>query len=646
MRSALLLSTAVSVIVLLAFAREAFAAERVPPPGLIRGVMTDDVKALTELGANSCMLWGPPGKPEAWDKLAEAKQFVLLGSLGSPKKEFFELEGKKRVRMTTPYCWSNDFGAWWIQDVAEAAAKKYPAVYVVTPDEFQWNNGIIPYLFHVPQPVGTKFYCDCDKCRAGAGGKLPEITASRFLANTPESRAYIAYRYKAVADAMKASLDEAKKADPNFLSYYCLNLKEVMNYERYPSGIALDMLPQTDILLATCFQASVDRRGDETRFIPAITTKHLLAARPRFGALPCLAATVYNYAEKFDWTQDYYWRKEIEDLLPKPALESIQKDLAPYKLTDDEVILPALSAIAHGAKGVMFFGDEKKDALKRLFALMAKLEKPLAGAIVPGEVVVLVSRTSEDEWMLAHAPKVGPRADLTDAMVQSGCWAQPADRIAWEFSKDSPASQGFRSNAAVMESLIRLGIPYQMQFTERLRADDLAKAKAVLVPFCTHLSEAAAEMLREHTVEQKTILFGHRPEFADDGGMAEGVWGDVWYYALRHPRLLIGGEASDHLGKAPARAVLAKDIGDVFDVHATCASEDVERAWLNLPDGGVALFLINWSDKPQSVQVRLPGAAKASMLDTAGNSAAVDATCTIDIPARDARILIQSGPRR
>ena len=607
-RIMVLLSVAMGVAAMAAFAREAFSADRVPPPGLIRGVMTDDVKALTELGANSCMLWGPPGKPEVWDKLAEAKLFVLLASLGPEKKEFFQLEGKKRVRMTTPYCWSNEFGAWWIQHVAEGAAKKYPAVCFVTPDEFAWNNGVIPYLFHVPQPVGTKFYCDCEKCRQALSeskgrtvvGKLPNITASRFLDDSPESRAFIRYRYEATAKAMKSVLDAAKKADPEFLSCFDLNLKEVMNYERYPSGIALDMLPQADILLATCFQTSCDRRGDETRFIPALTTNHLLAAHPRIGALPCLAATVYKYAEKFDWTQEYYWRKEIEDLLPAPVLESIRKDLAPYKLTDDEVILPALSAIAHGAKGIMFFGDEKRDALKKLFALMAKLDKPLAGATVPGEVVVLVSRTSEDEWMLAHAPKAGSRADLTDAMVQSGCWAQPADRIAWEFSKDAPHSQGVRSTQATMQALIRLGMPFRIHFAENAGADDLRSARVVVETFAV----GAAQTVRK-APGQRVVAFG--PD------------------------------------KLPTVEALRDAVGNALPIRATCESEDVERAWLNLADGGVALFLINWSDKAQSVQVRLPGAAKASMLDTNGGTSAIDPTSAVEVPARDARVILQSG---
>jgi hypothetical protein len=287
----------------------------------------------------------------------------------------------------------------------------------------------------------------------------------------------------------------------------------------------------------------------------------------------------------------------------------------------------------------MFFGDEKKDALRRLFALMEKIEKPLAGATVPGEVVVLVSRISEDEWMLAHAPKVGPRADLTDAMVQSGCWAQPADRIAWEFSKNAECSQGLRSTQATMQALIRLGIPFRMQFVESLKPAGLAGAKAVIIPFCTHISKSAAAVLMDTEVGRKEIVFAHLGEFSGAGG-ARGM------PAFGGPHKAdFEGEASDVLRDAAGRKRLAEAIGDVFDVHATCESEEIERTWLRLADGGVALFLINWSDKPQTVQVSLPGGAKATLLDTSGGSLVLAPKFTVEVPGLDARIIIQTNGR-
>jgi hypothetical protein len=613
-------------------------AERVAPPGLIRGVMTGELKTLESVGANSCLLWSAPPDRDGWEQLARAKQFVLLNSLGPVKPEFFDFEGKKPVRMTTPYCWSNEFGTWWAEHVAHGAAKRYPAVVCVTPDEVAWNNGIVPYLFNVPQPAGVKFYCDCRRCAAAAGG-LPEITSSRFLDGSPASRQFIRYRYRTLANSIKASLDAAKKADPSFLSYYCLNLKEVMSLERYPSGVALDMLPETDILMATAFQSSCDRRGNESRFIPAITTKHLLAAHPRIGALPCLAATVYDYREKFDWTEAYRWRTEIEQLLPPPVLDAIRKDLSPYKLRDEEIMLPALSAVAHGARGVMFFGDEQRDALKRLFAVMEKLEKPLAGAVVPGEVVVLCSRTSEDEWMLSHAPEAGSRADLTDAMVQSGCWAQPAGRIAWEFSRNGAHSQGLRSTQAVMQALVRLGIPFRMEFAENLRPGNIGQAKTIVIPFCTHISNRSARMLSERLLDGKAIVFAHSGRMDEDGNSRPEP-------ALAGKRFVsFDGEASDVLSDAAGRRKLADAIGRVSGVNAECGSEDVERAWLRLADGGVALFLINWGETARTVKVRLPGTASAILLGTSGTATGVGVRFDAEVAPRDAQIILQNGGR-
>jgi hypothetical protein len=625
----LVAQTFLSAAVGLVFARGVLHAAELNPPGLIRGVMTDDVKVLQEVGANSCLLWGPPGKPEAWDRLTQAGQFIFLCGLGEPKKEFFDFEGKKRVQMRVPFCYSNDWGKWWVEQVAGAAAKHYPAICLTTTDECAWNNGHIAYLFGVRQPVGTKFYCDCDKCRE-AVGTLPEITASRFLSPSPlggegrvrdDARRYIRYRYQAVADTLKAALEQARKNDPAFLSFFCLNLREVMAQERYPYGIALDMLPQTDVLLATSFQTSVDRRGEETRFIPAMTVKHLLAGRPRLGAVPCLAATVYDYRQKFDWTEAYYWRKEVEDLLPTPALASIAKDLEPYTLRDDEVILPAISCIAHGARGVMFFGDEKREALKKLFTRMADLEKRLAGATVPGEVVVLCSRQSEDEWMLSHAPKAGSRADLSDAMMQDGCWAQPSDRIAWEYNKDAPHSQGFRSTSATMEALIRLGIPFRLHFVENLTPADLAQAKVVVVPFCTHIADASAAILKDFAARGKVIAFAHRGEF-DETGKRRGK------PAIDAGAVFFDGEASEALKDPAGRKKLAEAMGDLFDVHPTCDSESVERTWLKLPDGRVAVFLINWNEKEATVKLGLPGG---------------DPVVTVDVPGRGTAVVFQAA---
>ncbi|MFB3891033.1 MAG: hypothetical protein ACE15C_03310 [Phycisphaerae bacterium] len=604
---------------------------RVAPPGLIRGVMTDDIKTLKELGANSCLLWGLPAKPEAWDNFARAGQFVFLNDLGGPKKEFFEYEGKKRVKMLMPFCYGGKWGQWWSEHIATAAPKNLPAICNLTTDECAWNNADIAYVFGIRQPTGAKFYCDCEDCRKGAG-ELPEITASRFLADSPAARKYINYRYKALADAIKAAQDQARKADPAFLSYYVLNLREVYALERYQYGVALDMLPQADVLLATAFQTSVDRRGDDTRFLHAITAKYLLAARPRIGAVPALAATVYDYKEKFDWTEAYCWRKDVEDMLPKPILDSIAKDMTPYKLRDDEVILPALSCLAHGAKGVMFFGDERKEALKKLFSLMAVLEKPLAGATVPPDVVVLVSRQSEDEWMLSHAPKATSREDLSDAITTLGCWAQPANRVAWEYNKAAPHSEGFRASQALMKGLMQLGIPFRVYFVEDLQASDLADAKVVMLPFVTHIADAKAVILKKASAKAKVFAFVHAGEFDERGAKRDKP-------ALQEQGMLVLKPGPEQAMKdAGGRQDLLKIIGYEPEFRLSIDGEAVEHTWLRLAGGETASFIINWGQAPAKVKAEI---GKATVWDTAGNSLRADSVTSIDVPGRDARIIIQ-----
>jgi hypothetical protein len=100
------------------------------------------------------------------------------------------------------------------------------------------------------------------------------------------------------------------------------------------------------------------------------------------------------------------------------------------------------------------------------------------------------------------------------------------------------------------------------------------------------------------------------------------------------------------LRDAAGRKKLADAIGGVFDVRAQCGSEDVERAWLKLADGGVALFLINWGDEARTVRVQLPGAAEATRFDTSGTSTEVGVKFDVEVAPRDAQIVIQSGVRR
>ncbi len=599
-------------------------------PGFVQCVMSSDVKLLKDTGANSCLLWGVP-REEKWDEISRAGVFVFLNGLERPPREFFEYEGKKRVRMKIPYCYSGEWGKWWVGHVERGAVKDYPAAVNVVPDEFAWTNGHVPYSFNVRLPVGTPFYCGCPDCKGGAGG-LPEITASRFLRDSPEARRYVQYRYETVARVLRESHERARRANPSFLSYYTLNLREVQALERYPYGVALDMLPPADMMIATSFQTTVDRRGKDTRFDHAETVKRLLAARPRLGAMCVLAATVYDYKKAHSWTEAYHWREEVEKLLPAKLVSAMRKELELYKLREDEIILPALSCVAHGSKGVMFFGGEGKAALKKLFSFLAKIEKDLARTKVPGKIVLLCSRTSEDAWMLSHAPKVGPRADYSDAMMQVGCWAQPSNRIAWAFNKSARHALGFRSTKAAFQALVKLGVPFRMHFVENLRSADLADSEVAVVPFCTQISEKKARILREFAAKKRLIVFAHRGERSEKA-RAEKVFEGRTVTFFK-------GEACDVLADERGRKRLLKAIRWPFELKVRGGSEDVERAWLGLPRGCKMLFLINWGAAPEKLKIDFARRGKVTLLDLSGAEKEGASRLSVELPARDARVLV------
>ena len=105
------------------------------------------------------------------------------------------------------------------------------------------------------------------------------------------------------------------------------------------------------------------------------------------------------------------------------------------------------------------------------------------------------------------------------------------------------------------------------------------------------------------------------------------------------------GAAAGDLQDRAGRRKLAEAIGAPGAVTATSpAGEDMERAWLALADGGVAVFCINWGDRPARVEVRLPrGGAGASVLDVSGRSAPLGRDDPIEVPGRDARIVLMPG---
>ena len=602
-------------------------------PGVIRCVTTDNTILLKEIGANSCLVWGIPNEAK-WRELTSQGIFVFLNGLERPPKEFFEWEGKKRVGMKIPYCYSGEWGKWWVEHVERGAQQKFPAIVNVVPDEFAWCNGHVPYTFNLRLPVGSVFYCSCAECRKRCG-TLPELTASRFLKDTPEARRYLQYRYETTVAVIRESLDRARRADPSFLSYYTMNLREVNALERYPYGIALDTLPSPDLMIATAFQTSVDRRGDETRFYHAETVKYLLAARPKEGALAVLAATLYDYTKNYEWTEAYRWRDEVEALLPEPVVKTVRKEMAPYELDKASVILPAVSCIAHGARGVAFFGDEKKEALRELFTFLGRIEPELFGSRVPGKVVVICSRVSEDAWMLRHAPETDSRGDFSDAMMLSGCWAQPANRLAWEFNKSQLHSLGFRSTKAVVHSLMRSGIPFRLHFLENLRTSDLDEADVVVMPFCTHVSEEKARILREYAGRGKLIAFGHRGEYDENGTrLQEPVLNGRRAVFFRE-------EACEMLSSPRAARRLADAVGRPFDVRVRGGGPELEAAWLELKDGGRALFLINWGAEREKISFDFTRAGSVTAHDVSGGQETLaTGRGALEIPARTAKAVI------
>lgn len=435
----------------------------------------------------------------------------------------FYAPGKVGSQMGLDYDFLGPYGDIWNERYAEAAARNAPAVINLTSDEITWNNAHIGYTFYGLKGVGDElpYYCDSESCRAEfkkrSGLEFPKLGPSRLLkSNTPVHRQFILFRYRALAESLARFQETARKAHPDFQSSLMLNLAPVMGLERYPSGVALDMLGETftpDFLMSTVFHLGEDYRGDETHYLAAETAKHLAASNPGSKVIPFTAAK--KWGESFNMGREL--RRSPPGVVGRIPYNSIYRPA--------EIAGINLSAVGHGADGVCMFGNagsldsRVKRAVQRSFLALEKAEAWLAGSQPPSDILVLYSRAGEDFYGLAHEnPDLDAVADGSMALREMGGWVQPCNALTAFLGRTSDQTLGFRAHKAAIHFLFRNALPFRMHYLDNLKEEELEGARLILLPFAHALSHEALKLL-QGAVDRgsKLMIFGPLGEIDQNG---------------------------------------------------------------------------------------------------------------------------------
>ncbi|MBI2192309.1 MAG: hypothetical protein HYU36_10025 [Planctomycetes bacterium] len=478
------------------------------PERLYRGLSAGP-EHVEDLHLNAVFHWGLPavGDPQfeavvqQIEKLREKGVTVFVNAAFPYTSEpRFYAEGKIGKQLAVPYDLLGRYADIWNERFAGVAARKVPAVINLASDEITWNNAHIGYTYYGLNGIDDSlpYYPDApplrDEFRRRTGLEFPSLGPSRLLqANTPAHRQFLLLRYRVFAEAMARIQETAKKSDPQFQSSLMLNLAPVMGLERYPSGVALDVLGEAvcpDFLFSTVFHLGEDYRGEETHYLAAETAKHLAAACPSARVIPFTAAK--KWGESFNMGRKL--ARAPQDTIGKIPYNSTLRPM--------DVTRISLSAVGHGADGVCMFGNAAsleprvRRAVRRAFLAIEKAEPWLAGSRTPPDIVLLYSRAGEDFYGLSHEDKsLDPVSDGSMALREMGGWVQPCNALTAFLGRAAPRTLGFRAHKAAITFLFRNAFPFRMHYLDNLREEELAGARLVLLPFAHSLSREAMALL-------------------------------------------------------------------------------------------------------------------------------------------------------
>ena len=387
----------------------------------------------------------------------------------------------------------------------------------VVPDEWTYTTGRTKrsYAKHA-DPAVVKFYadlpsfCDCPVCRESFeekyGTPLPDLSKPWSTADPVWAR-YAQFRYDSTSRWMRRTVEAAKRVNPDVVTDTMICVLPVCSDDRLGAGAAWDKIGVDTAL--DCLQTDPyiflhNYLGDSTHYYATETAIHLSAANWQRSSGVTLEAC--RLREK-------YRRKD-------PA----------------EVYGAALSCLVHGAREFFWWhmnyllGRSDHVApevpfkrVRAAYRVMAEMEDAVLGASVPGDLLVLYSRGSEDTW-----DRLGKRGNL------------PA-----VFGEAPNPKRGFIAHRNVLYFLLRRGYPFRMTYLDNPDPARLAAARILLVPFPFSLTAAEVDLVRLQAEAGKTVvLFSELSPLDEDGTL------------LRRPRLaeLFSDGVPDRDVRAPVSA--------------------------------------------------------------------------------------------
>jgi len=534
---------------------------------------------------------------------------VLTAGVGLPR-----METTKSPWFPFWPCVNNRWGEAYTRAVAYFAQAGVDGIGMV-PDEWNYNNSAVEGLAKHRDAEVAAFYqqipaqCDCEVCRTRFrtcfGIDYPNVHRPWNSAD-PVWADYTQFRYDSTSAWIGRSVRAAKRVNPKIVTDTMICVLPVCSDDRRSTGAAWDQIgveTGLDCLQTDPYIQLHNYLGDSTHYYPTETALHLTAAN---------------------------WKRGSGVTLELTRLRDNQRDKLPV-----ETYGVALSCLAHGARelfwwhfsavtGRMKFVDAEAASRQAAasYKVIEAMEPSLQGARVPGEVLVLCSRKSEDTWHWLAGKGIAP------------------DR----FDATPNPKRGFVAHRNVLYWLLRRGCPFQTTFLDHPDPARLREARVLLVPFPFSLSEAEVKTLEQQVRAGKTLIV-----------MSENSPVDELGRQLPQPRLarllanpdtqgrvtFLGDDFAVRLFEdlKPVKGPKAMVPLPAFDPERTATLEkligrrtlfsrqpdrDVEATVLDGPRGRL-LLLTNW-DMTQSAEVSLRLAGPRAPRRASGFAILSDAT--------------------
>ena len=512
-------------------------------------------------------------------------------------------------------CVNGSWGKAWTEGLALAAAYDFAGISLV-PDEYNWfYSGYEESYGKHPDPVVAEYYknlpamCACPVCQklyqGQFGAPLPKLAKGEtFPDQTQPYLNYLKHRYDSATGWLARSAAAVHAANPAIRADSLLCVTPICSDFWWGPGIAWDRLGETGMDFPTTdpYIQLHNYLGDSTHWYVTETAAHLTGSTPK---------------------------RQCGIVLEASRLQPEFREMDPV-----EIYGSALSAVCHGAKELAWWhyshltdetpvtahADVSRACVRGVYGLLKEADPWLADLKPGPKVALLYSRASDDGWRFYSEPQPAPWLGAAEKDVRHSAVAQKE----------------------VLYTLFRRGVPTDLYYLESATADQLAKYRAIIVPFPLAISDAQAAMLAELAERGQHIilmsecggldenlarrdepallkLLGLQAAPTPDAAIIErgnvtflpGSFGyDIPLNRDNQQRTHSQRIQPDPLDPGPLavlEGLLKRACGEAPWVLADFTNDrDVEATCLTNRDGERVVLAINWSSEPADVKLLLP----------------------------------------